>query len=134
MNGDMYSLFRRRDAGRLSEFMERNSETGKLKVQASLAGGTIPVEGVKIVIYKDFEDGRWVFFDGQTDSSGIVDNITLPAPPYKEPTIENVAGPHATYTMRAEKSGFTPMVRPVNIYSGLRTLQPVDFITQEGGR
>lgn len=125
MNEDIYTFFKSRDADGLSDFMEKNSDTGRLKIQSSLAGGAIPLKDANIVIYKDFNDGRWIFYDGKTNSSGIADNIVLPAPPYKAPTPDDVEGPHATYMMSIEKDGFDPIVKPVDIYRGIKTLQPI---------
>ncbi|MBQ4061627.1 MAG: hypothetical protein IJD14_02090 [Christensenellaceae bacterium] len=115
----------------LAEFNDLNSAEGVLKVQASLANGDIPVEGVNVVVYKDLSDGRWVFFDGKTDKNGIIDLIRLPAPPYEQPTIDNVAGAYASYDLRAEKEGYNSMIKRLNIFSGIRTLQPLELEIKE---
>ena len=76
-------------------------------------------------------DGRWVFFDGKTDKNGIIDLIRLPAPPYEQPTIDNVAGAYASYDLRAEKEGYNSMIKRLNIFSGIRTLQPLELEIKE---
>ena len=63
-----------------SDFIEENNDIGTLKVQVFTAYGAIPIENTNIVIYKDIEEYRVVFFQGLTDSSGIISDIKLPAP------------------------------------------------------
>lgn len=61
-------------------FIKENPGVGLLKVQAFTAYNAIPIENTEIVISKDFGDTKVVFFRGVTDSSGIIDNISLPTP------------------------------------------------------
>ena len=45
-----------------------------------MADQAIPIPDVEILITKEIGDDVVIFFRGYTDSSGIIDNITLPAP------------------------------------------------------
>ena len=54
-----------------SDFNMRNNGTGLLKIQASTAGRTLPVEGVNVVVSKVFSDGRRVFYTLRTDAMAL---------------------------------------------------------------
>lgn len=57
-----------------------NPEQGSLKVMVFTAYQAIPIENAEIIITKEIGGSNVLFFRGYTDSSGIIDNITLPAP------------------------------------------------------
>ena len=61
-------------------FVVVNPEQGSLKVMAFTAYQAIPIEDAEIIITKEIGGNNVLFFRGYTDSSGIIDNITLPAP------------------------------------------------------
>ena len=61
-------------------FVVVNPEQGSLKVMAFTAYQAIPIENAEIIITKEIGGHNVLFFRGYTDSSGIIDNITLPAP------------------------------------------------------
>ena len=73
-----YEEFQKTDA--YPAFAKQNSDVGYLKVQAFMADQAIPIPDVEILITKEIGDDVVIFFRGYTDSSGIIDNITLPAP------------------------------------------------------
>ena len=62
------------------EFINENPATGYLKIRASAASSAIPIEGMKINVNTVFEDNKIIFFEGVTDSSGMIEKLTLPAP------------------------------------------------------
>ena len=62
------------------DIMNLYGDTGNLKVQVFTAYGAIPIQNTNIVVYKDIEEYRVVFFQGVTDISGIISDIKLPAP------------------------------------------------------
>ena len=61
-------------------FVGVNPKQGSLKVMAFTAYKAIPIENAEIIITKEIGGNNVLFFRGYTDSSGIIDNITLPAP------------------------------------------------------
>ena len=61
-------------------FVGVNQKQGSLKVMAFTAYQAIPIENAEIIITKEIGGNNVLFFRGYTDSSGIIDNITLPAP------------------------------------------------------
>ena len=62
-------------------FLDAHPERGTLRVQVSTGRGLFPVEGARVEIYRYFGPERTVFYEGVTDSSGIVEGIRLPALP-----------------------------------------------------
>ena len=58
------------------DFILENSDAGNLKVQVFTAYAAIPIPDTKIVVYKDIEEYRVIFFQGVTDSSGIISGIS----------------------------------------------------------
>ena len=62
------------------DFIRENSSVGNLKVQVFTAYEAIPISNTTILITKDIEEYKVVFFRGITDSSGIISDIVLPAP------------------------------------------------------
>lgn len=62
------------------EFIEKNPDEGTLKVQVFTADQAIPIADTEIYITKEIGDYNVLFFQGVTNSSGIIDNIKLPAP------------------------------------------------------
>lgn len=61
-------------------FIAENPSEGILKVQAFTADQAIPIADADVFITKNINGQDVLFFQGKTDSSGIIDNIVLPAP------------------------------------------------------
>ena len=61
-------------------FINENPGSGTLMIRAYTAGGAIPISNLDITISKLIDDYNVIFFKGKTDDSGMVKNITLPAP------------------------------------------------------
>ena len=61
-------------------FIRQNPETGYLKIRAYAASSAIPIDGLKVVVSKVIDNNNVIFFEGYTDSSGIIEKISLPAP------------------------------------------------------
>lgn len=121
------------DSTELSDFMKENSSKGELKVQAYLARGAYPVPGVKVEISKDFNDGKRVFFSGVTNENGIIDGIELPAPPRENSLEFDAPDKVAVYKLRAALDGYEDLDRAVEIFDGIKTIQPLAMQLRRGG-
>lgn len=62
------------------EFIKDSPGTGYLKIRASSANEAVPVEGLNIKVSKEIGNNKVVFYEGQTDYSGMINDIILPAP------------------------------------------------------
>lgn len=107
-----------------NDFMKKNPDQGFLKVQITTTNGLLPVEGVRVRIYKDIGEYNVLFFDGLSNSSGIIDNIVLPAPKTLSFTSLNVPE-YSNYGMILEKEGFNTKMINFTIFSNIKVLQNV---------
>lgn len=62
------------------EFIDKNKGKGYLSIRAYAASKAVPISGLNIVVSKVINNIKVIFFEGATDSSGIISNITLPTP------------------------------------------------------
>ena len=115
------------EASGLAEFLTENSQTGVLRIQAYRAEQALPLPNVKITVSKVLDGQPQVFFQGVTDVSGVLDGITLPAPPRLESQEPGQQDPYATYLLRAELVSFQTMEVPVDVFQGIKTVQPVQL-------
>ncbi len=110
------------------EFIKNNPSKGFLKIRAYAANGAVPISGLKVVVTKNInENTNVIFFEGITNSSGIIDNIALPAP---TSITDNLIIPRmTTYSILAT---YPPdnvnQSYIVNIYDNLSVLQNVVVI------
>ena len=81
------------------DYLKDNPGTGYLKVRASSASEAMPIEGVNIIVSKKIGDNTIIFYDGKTDSSGMINNIKLPTP--RRITNNEEAPSFSTYNLRA---------------------------------
>ena len=109
-------------------FMEENTGRGLLKVEAFTANRAYPLEGVEIIISKDFGEDKVIFFDRKTDSSGMIETIVLPT---KKQTkeIENASDIVFTaYDLVAKYPEFNLEKKfTVSIFDDIKVIQPVSF-------
>ena len=62
------------------EFIKNNPGIGFLDVRVYAASGAIPVSNLKVSVSTIIGDNNVIFFEGYSDSSGIIKTIELPAP------------------------------------------------------
>lgn len=61
-------------------FLSQNPSRGTLKVRASSVNEALPISNVKVVVSKKIGNDTIIFFEGQTDNSGMINGIKLPTP------------------------------------------------------
>lgn len=109
------------------DFIKENTDYGNLKVQVFTAYGAIPIPNTNIVVYKDIEEYRVVFFQGLTDSSGIVSNISLPAP--KMVTSNEETPIYTVYNMTAFNTGYETLKSfTIGMLGGVNVIQYVKMM------
>ena len=62
--------------------MNDNKGVGRLRIRAYLASEAYPAIGLKVVVSTIFNGNRIIFFDGDTDNSGMINVLSLPTPIY----------------------------------------------------
>lgn len=108
------------------QFINENPDIGVLKVQVFTAYGAIPISDTDILISKDIGEYRVVFFQGKTDSSGIISDIELPAP--LADTIPNPEIPpkYTLYSLSAIHTGYESIKQySIGMFGGVRIIQYV---------
>ena len=108
-------------------FIAANPSIGYLKVRASAASQALPISGLKIVVSKTIDNNRVIFFEGTTNSSGVIEKITLPAP--KQNADDLVAPSSTTYDIYAtyEPDNLNDIYQ-VNIYENIYVLQRINIV------
>ena len=116
----------------LDAFLRANPDRGVLRIQAFRGNQSIPVEGVHVTVRRTFDVGTsHVFYEGTTDESGLIDPISLPAPDRAQSLSPGDANPSATYEVLAEHPEFQPVTVTVDLYQGIKTVQPIQLQLKE---
>ena len=111
------------------EFLKNNSKTGTLKIQAYTAGGALPVDNVKVKISKTINGVKEELYTLLTDTSGIIDNIVLPAPDRSLSLTPGNVKPFATYEIEATHPKFIAQkFLSVPIFDGIESIQPLQMV------
>ena len=109
------------------DFIKENQGEGRLLVRASSAQEAIPIENLRIRVSLILDNTRVIFFDGMTDSSGMVPRIELPAP--KIDTNNLVVPAFITYNVVATYNNFDTLYK-VNIYDNICVVQNINVVPE----
>lgn len=114
------------DSSVFQEFMRSHPARGFLKIRAYAASGAVPVSGLKIYVSTKIGDSDFIFFEGSTNESGIVDYISLPA--YKLDD-NNLDVPNKTvYNIKAIDNENDTLIYQVNIYENVYVIQNISLV------
>ncbi len=106
-----------------TSFEEEMDGRGRLIVQATTAGGALPVQGAIVTVTKT--DGEMIEKQ-TTDKSGRTQGVYLPAPSYIYSQSPGDLRPYSTYNVRVEATGFfTQNLLNVAVFDGVESIQPV---------
>lgn len=116
-----------------NSFMNDNPANGYLKIRAYSASGAIPVRGLKIVVSTNYRDNKIIFYDGITDTSGVIEKITLPAPKLDVGN-ENVPNKIVYDISATYPPNLLNLNYQVNIYEDVFVIQNINVVpTSESG-
>lgn len=116
------------DKEKYQSFIDENNGTGTLKIQAFVANQAFPLQGIDVKVFKNIGNDKVVFFEGETDLSGIIDDISLPAVVSKEDVEQASDIIYTTYNIEAtnpetkEKKYYE-----IAVFSDLKIIQPIRF-------
>lgn len=105
------------------------SNSGTLSVRVFTSNAQLPVEGATVVIMQEGTGDRRELLSLQvTDSSGLIQPITIPTPAPGESTaplpIGDPSVPYALCSVWAERAGFAMLqVEGIQIFPGVETMQ-----------
>ena len=107
-----------------ASFIKENPNIGLLKVQVFIAQQALPVDKATIVVSKTIGGYNVIFFKGDTNSSGIIDDIELPAPK-GDYNLETQSLPsHTDYDVTLTNDHFEGNeVYVVSMYGGVKIVQ-----------
>lgn len=112
-----------------ADFLKRNPESGFLRVQVFAADQAFPIPNATVVVSKRFPEENCVFFRSQTDASGIMNRITLPAPDRLLADAPSALQPYATYDVVVTHPLFTAVhLADVAVFDSVETVQNVEMI------
>ena len=107
--------------------MDENTGLGFLKVQAITADGAFPVEGATVIV-SDGVTGNTVA-SLRTDSSGVTELLSLPAPSRELSQIPENVLPYSTYTIQVIKEGYNGVSDlTVPVFDGITAIQKANLI------
>lgn len=114
-------------------FLKANPELGYLRVQVFAANQSYPVQNAHVEVSKHFGDEKYVFFAAQTDASGIMSRISLPAPDRELSESPSALQPYATYEIAVSHPGFAPVLfRDCAVFDRIETIQYAALIPLAG--
>ena len=87
-------------------FIQENPSTGRLKVEVFTAYRAIPIPDTRILVTKDIDGQKVLFFSGLTDSSGMISNIELPSPAENKNFKPGDDAQYAMYDVTAIHEGY----------------------------
>lgn len=113
------------------EFIRNNPGKANLKIRAFTASEALPLVGIHIVVRTMVGEDEFIFFDGETDSSGMVDTLSLPTPSLIS---DNLEVPNSIlYEIVAEsKSMKMNRLYQVRMYDGICVIQNVELLPEWG--
>ena len=118
------------DSEQHPDFTYENNGVGTVKVQVSAANQAFPLEGIEIEISKEINGDEVVFFTGKTNSSGIIDDIYLPAKKGGK-NIESANDIiYTTYIITATNPKTDAIKKnDIAVFDGMKIIQPLTFST-----
>ena len=98
-------------------------------MQAFTANQTFPADGASVEVYKELTGGDYLVHRGETDISGIVSDIELPAPEIYYSQEFSDREPFSSYKVTVSKPGFrTVIFNKVPIFAGIESVQTANLI------
>ncbi len=107
-----------------ASFLENNKGKGILKIRVFTANKVLPLKNVHIVISKVIGTDKVIFFEGDTNDSGVVNEIELPALSKFTSLVKEVIYLAECYHQNYIKE--TPSI--VSMYDGIKSILEIEMI------
>lgn len=106
-------------------FLKDNPSAGYLRIRAFAANQAIPISGLNITISKMIGGNNVIFFEGATNSSGLIERITLPTPKIDP---NNLDAPNSiTYDINTIYNNDNKIYK-VNMYENVYVIQDINIV------
>lgn len=109
------------------KFIEDNPGKGNLMIRASSAKEAIPLPNVDITVSKTIDNYNVIFFQGKTDNSGMINNLSLPAP--KSNNNDLITPQSTTYLITATTNN-KKQTYTINMYNNICVVQTINIIPE----
>lgn len=110
--------------------------SGMLRIRVSSANNAIPVPEASVIVFADNDDGEGgvTLRTMLTDSSGVTDTVSVPAPAKSASLIPGEKKPYSTVNIRVTREGYYPVENVgVPIFDGVLSEQNVNLIPRDAG-
>ena len=122
---------------RFDEFKGECNKRGILRVETYGSNRLYPVGNSRVIVYKEIDGEKYYIYDSHTDSSGILDNLQLPAPDKSLSETEQGScglAPYATYDIFVSHPGFiSTYLENVPIFDSTVSIQSVEMLPTVSG-
>ncbi len=113
------------------KFIQENPSTGRLKVEVFTAYRAIPIPNTRILVTKDIDGQKVLFFSGLTDSSGMISNIELPSPAENKNFKPGDVAQYTMYDVTAIHEGYERIKKyDVAIFGNTGVIQYIKMIPE----
>ena len=109
------------------DFLINNPSRGYLSIRAYAASQAIPISGLKIIVSSIIGDSKVIFFEGSTNSSGMIGNISLPAPLLNSNDLETPSKTEYEISATYIPENLNKIYK-VNIYENVSVIQNINII------
>ena len=106
------------------DFLKENPSNGYLKIRAFAANQAIPISGLNITINKNIDNNNVIFFEGKTNSSGIIEKIILPSPKLEQDNLDTPKS--TTYEIIATYKNNNKTYK-INMYENVYVVQDINI-------
>lgn len=106
-------------------FLKDNPSNGYLRIRAFAANQAIPISGMNITISKIIDNNNVIFFEGATNTSGLIERITLPTPKLDPNNLD--APTSTTYDITATYNQDNKVYK-VNMYENVYVVQDINIV------
>lgn len=128
---DFVSLEEFKKSESYQKFIEENPSTGNLKVEVFTAYKAIPIPDTRILVTKDIDGQKVLFFSGLTDSSGMISDIELPSPEENTNFKPGDDAEYAMYDVTAIHEGYERIKKyDVAIFGNTGVIQYIKMIPE----
>ena len=107
------------------DFIKANEANGLLTIRAYAANKALPIEGMRVIVYKIIDNKRIIFYDGKTDNSGLIENINLPTPIISNDDL--VVPPSEDYDIEAMYDN-QDLIFKIKMYSNISVNQNINVV------
>lgn len=111
------------------KFLKENPGSGNLRIRAYAANGAVPISNLKIIVSKNIDNNKIIFYEGTTNESGIIERIKLPAPIINS---DNLLLPNSTsYDITATYNNIDLLYK-INMYDDVCVVQNISIVPDMG--